>query len=75
MIRAMIAHANTAILRSQFSVTVRAQWTWEEDDELVGMVHSEGYRNDDWEDKATSVDHPEASTVTLRRAGGSAHPP
>ena len=31
----------------------RAQWTWEEDDELVGMVHSEGYRNDDWEDKAS----------------------
>ena len=24
---------------------------------------------------ATSVDHPEASTVTLRRAGGSTHPP
>ena len=31
----------------------RAQWTWEEDDELVGMVHREGYRNDDWEGKAS----------------------
>jgi hypothetical protein len=31
----------------------RAQWTWEEDDELVGMVHREGHRNDDWEGKAS----------------------
>ena len=31
----------------------RAQWTWEEDDELVDMVHREGSRNDDWEDKAS----------------------
>ena len=31
----------------------RASWTWQEDDELVDMVHREGYRNDDWDGKAS----------------------